>query len=178
MILIQIIIWFVEMLVSVPLYVLGFPLCLIMAVLKKYSVQYSPYYDREIVRWNYKWMFIWDSPEDGVIGNVRWNVTHKNWPIWFRVFVWTAWRNPTNGLRFLSPFGFKINPAKVKFYSNCYDVDDFRTLPKKFILWSYAWQGLRSGFHAKIFVAETWHLNFRIGWKIKPRDVFGVQPED
>lgn len=48
--------------------------------------------------WSWGWLnYIWGNDEDGVSGTNKFNPTDSKW----RAYVWSAWRNSANNLRFV-----------------------------------------------------------------------------
>lgn len=168
--------WILRMGVVLPLWVLGFPICLYLALTRSWSLQFSPYFGREMLLWTPRWAWLWNSFEDGVTGNIKWNVKHVDWPVWLRAFVWCAWRNPVNGLRFVYPFGIRVDPERIRARSNCPNSPQDDWTGDR-VLWSYVWQGPFAGFWIR-WPWRSGHAQFRIGWKLLPRDVRGVPDTD
>lgn len=91
----------------------------------------------------------------------------KRWPLWARIVVWSCWRNPTGNLRFVRPFGFRIQPEHVISIGTFDHPDELQTL--KGFRWYYA----AHGFYTGLWWRFPW-FSVRIGWKIYPADIKGV----
>jgi len=206
-ILVHVLLWIVEALVGAVLWILGWPVCMTLALRSSWVMQESRFYldpygkPRLLFQWEPRWAWkLYGNDEDGIDGSPAFIVAHRHVPHWARVVLWSAWRNPVNNLRFVWPFGIRIESARVRAAGNCADADEWdgtRTL------WSYAWQGpfagvhIRTRFFADRKVAITWrriwrvplpvrvqliqwrsYFNARIGWKLKPRDAAFVPASD
>ncbi len=199
--------WILEAFVGACLWLLGWPVVLTLTARSAWIMRPSRFFvdpfgaPRLLFQWAPRWAWlIYGNDEDGIDGSPGFIVAYRHLPRWFRVLVWSAWRNPVNNLRFVFPFGIRINPARVRAFGNCEDADDWngdRTL------WTFAYQGPFAGFHVRTrFIPDrrisiTWRrvlgvplpvrlqlipwrtfVNARIGWKLKPRDVRGVPAAD
>lgn len=199
--------WLLEMLVGAVLWLVGWPVIVTLGLRTAWRIQPSRFYvdpygqPRMLFQWEPRWAWlIYGNDEDGVLGSPAFTVAHRQLPHWLRAVLWSAWRNPVNNLRFVWPFGIRIEPRRVRAVGNCTDADDWdgtRTL------WSYAWQGAFAGVHVRtryfawrrpvITWRRVWrvplpvrlqlvpwrtHLNARCGWKLKPRDVAFVPASD
>lgn len=197
--------WVLRILAVLPLWVLGFPVCYVLARREMWSLQTSRFFKedsgqpRKRPQWRPRWAWIWGNEEDGVAGP-RWHL--QGAPSWRRAFVWSAQRNPVNNARFVFPLGIRIEPRRIRFRSNClYSPQDDWTGARA--LWSYTWQGLFSGLWIRTTpfpwfrVALTWrrvwrislptsfqftrrrvYANVRAGWKLVPKDAFGIPSTD
>lgn len=119
-------------------------------------------------RW---WLRPWDNLEHGIAGPPSYR---PDWPRWRRILVWSAWRNPVNGLRFM--FGVTVDPPRIRYVGNSLDPElDAMGAPDQ-TFWAFTWQGPLAGFklaraHERI-MTEVW-----LGWKLLPRDRDGVVTE-
>lgn len=121
----------------------------------------SEYYPTMIARWKWKWLnTLWGNEEDGIDGlslllpsgnvkNLNWNSSVNKWPYWKIAFVWSAWRNSVNNLRFtrLGSSPAYVGNTTVDFSSGFLY---FASGPKCFIqvpLWSdkFLWLGWKPG---------------------------------
>lgn len=117
--------------------------------------------------------WLWSNSEDGIMAAHEF----KDWPNWFRILYWCAFRNPVNNLRFVPYLSCKINPRIIDGcgsrpgYPRMYD----QTPPEP--EWFYYWQGLYSNvwIQWKMF-GSVWR--FWIGWKIFPKDYLGIEKTD
>lgn len=169
-------VWLVYAALVLPLLILGIPVVALMAAFPTQTIvmRYSRHYpDRWVLTWQWRWLdVIFGNDEDGLDGlpidrytggyewpfgpvmqRQRWWLDKtRDWPVWRRIFVWSALRNSNANLRFLPFFGMKINPSRMSYASG----DS----------WWLVWQGPRAGFR------WFWSAGrcFWIGWKMKPSD--------
>lgn len=175
-------VWLMRMAAVLPLWVLGFPACLGLAMLEAWEPRKSRFftYDdgspRWLAQWTPVWAYPWGNEEDGIAGPR--SFMHGA-PAWKRAFVWSAWRNPVNNLRFIYPFGITIDPARIRWRGNVVDspLDDDRNEGVFRFRWSYTWQGIFAGFWLRAPVGGR-VLNFRCGYKLVPKDARGVPDYD
>lgn len=171
--------------INIPTIILGWILIPPMAFLHKHTTkkEISIINGREIINWKYKFMFIWSNQEDGLAGASE----YKDKPLWFRIVYWSAFRNPSNNLRFVPYISVKLNPEKIKFraYGSVktlndgiissptlrdYDRDDLRYT-------TLVWQGIYSNLRIQFKMnGKIWR--FWIGWKIYAHDKLGVSSAD
>lgn len=62
---------------------------------------------KAILHFAHRWCWLWDNEEDGIDGGGGWN---QQWSIGHQIFVWSAKRNPVNGLRTVSWVSAKGRP--------------------------------------------------------------------
>ncbi len=99
-------------LVSLPLMIVGVPLCAIGVVFMRYSLYQDRYYFPG-------WLWLWDNDEDGVLP--RWyQCVHASRGRRFNAFIWTAFRNPVNNLRFVPGVSVPGGPYRVYTYKGFY----------------------------------------------------------
>lgn len=114
---------FVSFILMVIGWVLLFPLCLT----KAWVPVESRYWPLKIVTaWRWEWVqSIWGNWEDGVTGvGTTAGVYLPNAPDWWRAYMWSAWRNSTNNLRFVfrwygkdgAPFFYWQNKAGTWYF--------------------------------------------------------------
>ena len=81
-----------------------------LAFAKCYTVRESYYYSgRQILAWRGGWLtFPWGNEEDGIDGlrggspdQFWWRDRTLGMPRWMQIWLWSAFRNSTNNLRFL-----------------------------------------------------------------------------
>lgn len=173
--------WSLHLIVGAVLWLIGFPLCFILLTRNAYWKRNSDRWpERVLLEWRTAWAWIYGNEEDGIDGS-RGGDPAQSW--WLkrtdgyaektRIFVWSAWRNPVGNLRFVRPFGFLIDPAKVNFVGNSIDPEESHRLDPSKSYWYFAWCGLYSGLWVIVF-----GIQLRIGWKILPRDAKGLAPDD
>lgn len=172
--------WVLRILAVLPLWLLGLPICYVLARREAWSVQPSRLFrdahgPKRLPQWNPRWAFPWSNDEDGITGNAMWTSDHMHWPQWKRAFVWSAWRNPVNNLRLIWPFGIRIVPERVRTRSNCLNSPDEDWRGDR-VLWAYTWQGAFAGLWIR-WPYRGGHGQLRIGWKLIPRDARMAPPE-
>jgi hypothetical protein len=175
----SIVLWPLYMAVQVPLWLLGFPVCYFLSRSAAWVYRPSRYFDRFVHAWRPDWAHIWGNEEDGVTGPDWWADKNPNWSIEKRAFVWSAWRNSVNNLRFVS-VNPVIAPARVRFVGNSDDpteIVDGDGAVKRW-QWSFTWQLCYAGLALRWQVTKAHHASARIGWKLLPRDRFGVPDWD
>ena len=101
-------------LVSWGLFVPGFLICAILAWTNAWQMTRSPVNGMTIWvwRWGRKWwqpFWLWSNDEDGVIKS-DYVTSNLPWSLERSVFVWTAWRNSVNNLRFVPGVSGKGRP--------------------------------------------------------------------
>jgi hypothetical protein len=179
-ILASILTWPLQISISAVLWVFGWPICLYLALTKQYVIRHVDLFDRLLLCWRPSWAYLYSNSEDGIDGaatidpNNHFAERTKDWPLWRRIVIWSAWRNPTGNERFIRPFGFIINPKRVHWIGNSLDprADALRPI-RSTVLWYYA----SHGFYGGLWLVVG-RVHFRIGWKIYPTDALGVSPDD
>lgn len=170
--------WLLRLVAVLPLWLLGFPLCYVLGRRSAWSVQRSRFFREDNgtarlrLQWEPSWAFPWSNDQDGITGPPSFM---PDAPTWKRAFVWSAWRNPVNNLRFVWPFGIRIEPERVRTWSNCPNSPD-EDWTGRGVLWSYTWQGVFSGLWVR-WPYRGGHGQLRIGWKLIPRDARMAPPE-
>lgn len=180
---VHVVLWIVEALVGAALWIVGWPVTVTLALRSAWQLQPSRFFTdpygkpRLLFQWEPRWAWlIYGNEEDGIDGSPAFIVAHRNLPHWLRAVLWSAWRNPVNNLRFVWPFGISIDPARVRFVSNCSNSPQDDWTGER-VLWAYAWQGAFAGFWIR-WPARGGYGQFRIGWKLLPKDARGVPPTD
>lgn len=178
----SVILWPLMWLSSAVLWVMGVPICAMLAKSEawKESTNYL-HPDRVIKVWKPKWAWLWSNKEDGVTGHPGWQEKYAKYPRW-GAFVWSAWRNPSNNLRFVKGVSLKIDPTKIGFKGNASDPPKRLPLdaqpPVGDVKWSFTWQGLYTGLVWRKQLTKTRHFQIRLGWKLLPKDAEGVSDDD
>lgn len=99
-----------------------------------------------------RWLWLWGNDQDGLCAD-WYHTDHMNRPWWLNAYIWSAWRNPANNLRFVR----WLNPSyKVKQALSLYIIGDRVTIlrykwfyrvmilfPKRFLLagWKFPMPG-------------------------------------
>lgn len=176
---VQILLWPLYVSLQIPLWLAGFPLCYLLAKREAWELKPSRYFKPRIVAaWTPRWCWLYCNDEDGVVGPAWWHDENAGKSQRWLAFVWSAWRNPTNNLRFLPFVNVVIDPARVQWLGNADDPAHPTEFTPNRILWSFTWQGLYAGLVWRWQVTSTHHIQLRLGWKLLPRDRFGVPAED
>lgn len=166
--------WTVMLLViRLPLYLLGFPLIAWQS--KQVEVRPSRYFpNRRLLQFRARWMWLWGNEEDGVDGlrggdsaQARWADETEDCSPRGRIFLWSAWRNPVNNIRYVPVLNPHFNSCQIRYIGTDHEpVAGERG-------WFYIWQGLYSAFRLETGRRRVW-----VGWKFRPEDVNGVDPMD
>lgn len=158
--------WPLHELVGVALWLIGWPICCWLVTRRRYEYRFEPLFARQLLEWSPSWAFLWANNEDGIDGlrgnlfsNGEWREHTKGWSAWRRILVWSAWRNPVGNLRFVRPFGFFIDPARVRSIAT----------PRGYLAWCGPYCGVR------LTIAGITAL---VGWKIRPQDSQGLVDDD
>lgn len=87
--------------VSLAATIVGWFLLLPLSAFKLWHTAPSLHFPRSVTVWNGGYLtWIWGNEEDGVLPDARNN--YMTWaPDWLRAYVWSAWRNSANNLRFV-----------------------------------------------------------------------------
>jgi len=171
--------WLPMLLLSAVLWVMGIAVCSWMAFGRNWTDAVSNKGGRPIKVWNSKWAWLWSNDEDGVLGSVEWEEKYKARPRW-GAFVWTALRNPSNNLRYVPKLNVKIDPTKITYVGNHDDPPrkpDVKP-PVGDVKWAYTKHGYYSGFVYRRQLTKERHFQIRLGWKLIPKDRFGVDDND
>lgn len=153
-----------EILIDIPLMLLGWILIPIMAGLKRYEVRQSQVNTNMIFAWKDSFMWVWGNEEDGILGGAEY--FDPDISEWRHIVLWCANRNPTNNLRYVPGLSLMINKERVGYIGNMSDIKLYDTpIPQ----WFFAWQGFYTGFWWQ-FVLFGKLKRFWIGFKIYPTD--------
>ena len=177
--------WLLFIAIEIPLWLLGWPVCLLLAATKHYYGRSSTRWpDRVMLQWKGRLAYIYSNEEDGIDGlrsmlsdpygyiyQQFWIDKTKDWSDFRRIIVWSCWRNPIGNLRFVRPFGFLIDPAKVRWRGNMRD--PYAPRDKRRFLWHFVTHGLYSGMWGAYLGYQV-----RVGWKIFPTDQEGLAGDD
>jgi hypothetical protein len=130
-------------------------------------------------KYHFTWMLLWpwDNWEDG-IADISLDQEDS---LWWRIVYWSCIRNPVNNLRLVPFLSVKIKPEKVNWvgsYGNGNFINtpaETRSYDTKTKQWFFCWHGFYSNFYWQ-FNLFGQLMRFWIGWKILPKDVYGVEP--
>lgn len=182
-------------LIYVPLIILGWiliPLAVWFEAYEETSPLGQEPNDISKWKWHFTWpiMWLWDNWEDGIAAGRQYKDCGS---LGKQIIYWSCQRNPVNNLRITPWLSCKINPEKVKFignftvdhsafrfvpYSNCeldryFAEEEVRLFDTKIPQWFFAWHGIYSNFYWQ-FKLKGKLRRFWIGWKIMPKDIYGV----
>jgi len=109
--------WIVWQALAVVLMVVGWFLLLPLALCGAWHDRpgLSKHYPgRTVKAWRGGWLTLpWDNEEDGVTGAAWYSAKHPTWPLWMRAYLWSAWRNSANNLRFLPGAFVVLDATKI-----------------------------------------------------------------
>lgn len=146
----------------------------------------------EIWDWSWRLMWLWGNNEDGIDNGLRFMQKDKFWSRFTkykfaRILYWTANRNPVNNLRFIPILKCDIEPKNVRWVGSLGSYEDYMTAPlpngidpydyddkrlKEYSL--FCWHGAYSCYRKQYKNKSGEVIEFWIGWKIWPQDIFGV----
>lgn len=118
---------------------------------------------------------VWGNAEDGVTGAQWYRDLHADWSDFKRALFWSAFRNPTNNMRFIPFVNPRIRAARIH-YRGAYDTEAAARASGR-IAWSYTWQGLYASLYVIVPVRGHFY-RFWWGWKLRPRDTAGIAITD
>lgn len=166
--------------VRTMLWILGWIVIPLAAVMRAYETRYVPRFGRSSLQWRWRWMWPWGNEEDGIDGMRPWDwgwinpwfIKTAEWSEFRRIVHWSAWRNPVNNLRFTRPFGFLIQPEKIDYIGNSKHprTDNYN---KPGTYWFLARHGWYTAFG---IITLGWR--FRLGWRFFPSDADGLTDPD
>ena len=92
---------FVQLVCGIAM-VIGWVLLLPWCAMKLWVVKASPYFNKDVTAWSAQWMqAVYGNWEDGVTGvGTSKGPYLTTAPDWWRAYMWCAWRNSCNNLRF------------------------------------------------------------------------------
>lgn len=176
-ILLSIPIWLLRIAVFLPLAILGIPLVYVLSRLHWCEQRQSPKFDRTVLQWRTRWLFgLWNNSEDGIDGlrggdpaQWWWQEKTATYSPQRRIFVWAAFRNPVDSLRWVPLLNPVLTPEKVR------SVGMGHEPTKGEGGWYFAWL---DGTPYSCIRYETKTRRAWLGWKIRPEDSKGLQPGD
>lgn len=173
---VSIVLWLARIAIFVPLAVLGLPIVYLLASQALcWPTRSKRFPDRILLKFPHAFA-LYDNDEDGVDG-IRggdpaqqwWADKTAGWSPLRRIFVWSALRNPVDGLRWVPLLNPLIDPAKVRFVGMDHEP------AKGEGGWYFAWL---SGTAYSCIRYETKRWRFWLGNKIKPEDRHGLPEWD
>jgi hypothetical protein len=166
-------VWLMRLAVMLVLAILGFPVIYVLAWQAWCWPTKSRRFDRVVLQFPLI-AWLWNNAEDGVDGlrggdpaQQWWADKTAGWSPQKRIFIWSAIRNPVDSLRWLPLLNPKLEPARVRFVGMDHEP------AKGENGWYFAWIGIYSSIRVE---RRGWR--FWLGWKIKPEDRNGFQPDD
>lgn len=110
-------VWTVFQLVSLVLTIIGWPLLLPLAFLEAWAPRPSKssiFAGRNVNAWVGGWLtWIWCNEEDGVTGAPWYTLRYRTRSEKINAYLWSAWRNSANNLRFLPGMSFLTVKAQL-----------------------------------------------------------------
>lgn len=172
--------WLGYWVMAIPLWTIGAITIPIMARFASRTAYIRPsraYADgRPVYSWKWDWYnYIFGNEEDGISGAVWYRYEHGDWTWYKRTVMWSAFRNPTNNMRFWTWCNPRIRPDEVRFMGEPAP-EDAGIATGRYV-WTYVWQGVFSGLKLVIPFRGKFY-RFWIGWKLRPEDRYGVSPDD
>lgn len=118
---------------------------------------------------------VWGNAEDGVTGADWYRALHSDWSTRRCALNWSAFRNPTNNMRFWPLVNPVIVPHRVH-YLGAFDAEQQARDTGAFAF-TLTWQGAFAGL--RLIVPMRGEL-YRVWWgyKLRPSDRGGVDPHD
>lgn len=121
-------IWLLYIVIQLPLMAIGFPLVAVLAAVVQFQSRRWTMDRRGLLHFprvfGLRLFYLWDNDEDGIDGdpitgdvteppkNEAWFEATAHWPVWRRVFVWSAWRNSVGNARRVPFLGMDITDPK------------------------------------------------------------------
>lgn len=167
--------WLARVLLLLILAIPGVPIVLILAGLRVARVRASRHFQRNVMQFPW-WAWPYQNDEDGVDGlrggdpaQQWWADKTAGWSVSRRIFIWSAFRNPVDSLRWIPLLNPVLDPARVRFIGMDHE-------PAKGENGFYfAWL---AGTAYSCIRVERWGFRFWLGTKLHPEDANGLQPGD
>ncbi len=170
--------WLAYSSVAAMLWVIGVPLIAVLAWRRAWVIRPSEQYaDKRMLRyWKGRWlMWIWSNSEDGVTGAQWYRELHADWSESKQALMWSAFRNPTNNMRFIPIVNPRLRASRIR-YRGEYDPETAAKQTGR-VAYSFAWQGIYAGLYVIVPIRGRLY-RFWWGWKIRPRDTAGIAITD
>lgn len=170
--------WAVYSAVALVLWIVGAAIIPVMAWRQWWELRPSfAYADRRpVMCWRSRLVDrVWGNAEDGVTGAEWYRALHADWPARRCAVFWSAFRNPTNNMRFWPIVNPVIVPRRVH-YLGAFDAEQQARDTGAFAF-TLTWQGAFAGL--RLIVPMRGEL-YRVWWgyKLRPSDRDGVDPHD
>lgn len=170
--------WAVYSAVALVLWIVGAAIIPVMAWRQWWELRPSfAYADRRpVMCWRVRLIdYVWGNAEDGVTGAEWYRALHADWPARRCAVFWSAFRNPTNNMRFWPIVNPVIVPRRVH-YLGAFDAEQQARETGAFT-WSLTWQGVFAGLRLVVPVRGRL-VRIWAGWKLRPSDRSGIDPND
>jgi hypothetical protein len=167
--------WLLRLAVLLVFAVIGIPLIYVLAWQAWCWPTFSERFNRTVLQFP---LAVWPycNFEDGVDGlrggdpaQQWWADKTAGWSPQKRIFIWSAFRNPVDSLRWIPLLNPKLEPSRVRFVGLDHEP------AKGEDGWYYAWL---SGTPYSCIRFERWGFRFWLGTKLHPEDAKGLQPGD
>lgn len=163
--------------IKLVLTILGLILIPIAILFKAYHKRPSLFPENgNILLFSWPFMHLYNDYEAGITAGIEF----PNAPLWWKIFYWTAIRNPANGLRFVSWLNPKPEPYNVKFISSfgtnksSLTYDELRDKEEHGNFWYFCWYKSWANLRIQFFVSKTKQLRIWIGTKIYPSNKYKI----
>ena len=138
--------WLAYSAVALVLWIVGSLIIPVMAWRQSWDLRPSfAYADRRpVLCWRSRIVDrIWGNAEDGVTGAEWYRTLHSDWSARRCAIFWSAFRNPTNNMRFWPLVNPRIVPARIH-YCGAFDAEQQARDTGAFA-WCFTWQGAFAG---------------------------------
>jgi hypothetical protein len=167
--------WLLRIALLLVLAILGIPVIWVLASYDMCWPIRSSRFDRVVLQFA-PFFWLWNNDEDGVDGlrggdpaQQWWADKTSTWSLRKHIFVWSAFRNPVDSLRWVPLLNPKLDPSRVQFIGMDHEP------AKGENGWYYAWL---SGTPYSCIRFERYGFRLFLGWKIHPEDRNGLRPDD
>jgi hypothetical protein len=167
--------WLVRVVLLLILAALGVPIVWLLAKHGMSRLTRSTRFDRVVLQFP-PMFWLYCNFEDGVDGlrggdsaQHWWADKTATWSHRKRIFVWSAFRNPVDSLRWVPLLNPQLESSRVRFIGMDHEP------AKGECGWYYAWL---SGTPYSCIRFERYGFRFFLGWKLHPEDRNGLHPGD
>lgn len=165
--------WLARLAVLLLFAIVGVPIVGVLALAKVARSRRSRYFGRDVMQFP-SLFWLWNNAEDGVDGlrggdpaQQWWADKTAGWSPQKRIFVWAAFRNPVDSLRWVPILNPQLVVRDVRFVGMDHEP------AKGENGWYFAWMGIYSCIRVE---RRGWR--FWLGTKLKPDDAEGLRPGD
>jgi len=170
--------WLAYCAVTGPLWIVGALIIPPLACARAWELRPSWAYadKRPLLCWRVRLIdLVWGNAEDGVTGAAWYRDLHADWSDTKRAIFWSAFRNPTNNMRFIPIVNPRLRASRIR-YRGEYDPETAAKQTGR-VAYSFAWQGIYAGLYVIVPIRGRLY-RFWWGWKIRPRDTAGIAITD